>query len=58
VISEHNVSIAARFDSGYNFLEMFGLAGGMPTRVSLPHKQLPHVLTALGVSRADQSPYL
>ncbi len=54
VIDEHNVSVAARFDSGFNFLELFGLAGGMPTRVSMPHKQLPHILTALGVSAADQ----
>lgn len=54
VIDQHNVSVAARFDSGLNFLELFGLAGGMPTRVSLPHRQLPHVLTRLGVSPSDQ----
>jgi hypothetical protein len=54
VIDKHNVSVAARCDSGFNFLEMFKLAGGMPTRVSLPHKQLPQILTALGVSNADQ----
>lgn len=58
VIDQHNVTVAARFDSGYNFLEMLGLAGGMPTRVSLSHKQLGHLLGALGVSRADQSPYV
>jgi hypothetical protein len=52
------VSVAARFDSGYNFLELFGLAGGMPTRVSLSHKQLPQILTALGVSKADQAQVL
>ncbi|HEX2733780.1 MAG TPA: hypothetical protein VHM70_19355 [Polyangiaceae bacterium] len=58
VIDVHNVSVAARFDSGFNFLELFGLTGGMPTRVSLPHKHLPQILTALGVSHADQSMYL
>jgi hypothetical protein len=55
VIDTNNVSVAARFDSGYNFLELFGLAGGMPTRVSLPHRQLPQILTALGVSKTDQA---
>lgn len=54
VIDAHNVSVAARFDSGFNFLELFGLAGGMPTRVSLPHKQLPRVLSALGISKSEQ----
>lgn len=54
VIDVHNVTVAARFDSGLNFLDLFGLAGGMPTRVSLPHRRLPHVLSALGISKSDQ----
>ncbi len=54
VIDVHNVTVAARFDSGYNFLRLFGLSGGMPTRVSLPHRKLPQILSALGVSNADQ----
>ncbi len=58
VIDAHNVTVAARFDSGYNFLELFGLSGGMPTRVSLPHKRLSHVLTALGLSASDQQTIL
>lgn len=58
VIDEHNISVAARFDSGLNFLEMFGLQGGMPTRVSVPHKQLRRVLTALGVDPADQAAFI
>lgn len=58
VVDEHNVAVAARFDSGLNFLEMFGLKGGMPTRVSVPHKQLRRVLTALGVDPADQATFL
>jgi hypothetical protein len=49
VVDEKNVSIAAAFDSGLNFLELFGLTGGMPTRVSLPRTQLDHVLARLSV---------
>jgi hypothetical protein len=49
VVDRDNVSIAARFDSGKNFVELLGLGGGMPTRVSVPRSRLPEVLTALGV---------
>lgn len=58
VIDEHNVNVAAAFDSGLNFVKLLGLAGGMPTRVSLPHKQLARVLSLLGVPRDDQEPFL
>jgi hypothetical protein len=58
VIDQHNVTVAARFDSGYNFLTLFGLSGGMPTRVSLPHRHLPQMLTALGVPRGEQSQFV
>jgi hypothetical protein len=47
VHDENTVAVAARFDSGINLLDMFGLTGGMPTRVSLQAKQLPEVLEAL-----------
>ena len=53
VIDRDNVSVAARFDSGKNFVELFGLGAGMPTRVSVPRPQLPRVLKALGVSPHD-----
>ncbi len=46
---ETTVTCAARFDSGVNLLETLGLEGGMPTRVSLPRKQLASVLERLGV---------
>ena len=49
VVDRDTVNVAARFDSGINFLELFDLPGGMPTRVSLPRKQLRAVLSALGV---------
>jgi hypothetical protein len=49
VLDKNNVSVAARFDSGINFIELLGLEGGMPTRVSLPRKRLGDVLTRLNV---------
>lgn len=49
VHDETTVTCAARFDSGVNLLETFGLEGGMPTRVSLPKKELGSVLARLGV---------
>jgi len=52
VIDTDNVSIAARFDSGFNFVELLGLGGGMPTRVSVPRSRAVHALRALGVSDA------
>lgn len=53
VLDRNNVSIAARFDSGLNFVEAFGMGGGMPTRVSLPRSRLEEVLRALGVDPAS-----
>jgi hypothetical protein len=49
VIDADNVSVAAQFDSGYNFVELLGLGGGMPTRVSLPRSKTADVLRALGI---------
>ncbi|GAB5544938.1 MAG: hypothetical protein RLO52_11515 [Sandaracinaceae bacterium] len=49
VHDKSTVTAAARFDSGVNLLDLFGLEGGMPTRVSVPKKRLPKVLEALGV---------
>jgi hypothetical protein len=49
LVERDSVSVAAGFDSGLNFIKLFGLAGGMPTRVSVPRAQLPQVLSALGV---------
>jgi hypothetical protein len=50
VLDQHNVSVAARFDSGLNFVELLGLTGGMPTRVSVPRKRAREVLEKLGVA--------
>jgi hypothetical protein len=49
VVDRENVSIAARFDSGLNFVELLELGGGMPTRVSVPRSHLGAVLAALQV---------
>ncbi|HEY5956441.1 MAG TPA: hypothetical protein VIV60_07815 [Polyangiaceae bacterium] len=48
VIDRDTVSVAARFDSGLNFLQMFDVSGGMPTRISLPKSRLSSILSALG----------
>ncbi|MEO7038347.1 MAG: hypothetical protein ABI548_30535 [Polyangiaceae bacterium] len=52
VVDRDNVSIAARFDSGLNFVTLLNLGGGMPTRVSVPRTRLPEVMRALGVDPA------
>jgi hypothetical protein len=49
VVDDFNVTLAAPFDSGVNFLEILGLDGGMPTRVSVGRGQLDEVLDKLAV---------
>jgi hypothetical protein len=58
VVDEGSVSVAAAFDSGRDFLKLFGLSGGMPTRVSLPKKRLPQVLKLLEVDDYLAARYL
>jgi hypothetical protein len=53
VVDKDNVSIAARFDSGLNFLQLFELEGGMPTRVSLPRNRHDDALRRLGVDPGE-----
>jgi hypothetical protein len=36
-----------------NFLELLGLSGGMPTRVSVPRSRLHDVFGALGISASE-----
>jgi hypothetical protein len=47
VVDSGNVSIAAAFDSGLNFVELLELGGGMPTRVNVPNKRLDEALTKI-----------
>jgi hypothetical protein len=53
VIDGDSVTFAAGFDSGVNFLERFGISGGMPTRVSIQRSKLGGALMALGVRPED-----
>jgi hypothetical protein len=57
VIDGNTVSVAARFDSGLDFLKLLGLAGGMPTRVSVPRARLSQVFDALGVDPSALEAY-
>jgi hypothetical protein len=47
VLDETTVTAAARFDSGIDLVALLGLEGGMPTRVSVPAKQVRSVLKKL-----------
>ena len=42
-----SLSIAADFESGLDFVKLFELGGGMPTRVSIPESRLEEVLAKL-----------
>jgi len=53
VVDLDTATLAARFDSGMNFLAAVGLSGGMPTLVSIPKKRLLESLPRLGVAQAD-----
>lgn len=53
VVDRDTVSIAAAFDSGRDFVTLLGLGGGMPTRVSVPRRDLGRALALLGVARDD-----
>lgn len=54
VIDNGNVSIAAPFDSGLNFVELLELGGGMPTRVSIPRKRLDEALEKIAALLASK----
>ena len=53
VVDRDTVTVAARFDSGLDFLKLLGLSGGMPTRVSVARTRLGELLDRLGVKRGD-----
>jgi hypothetical protein len=48
VLDEQALTVAARFDSGVDLLQLLGLDGGMPTVVSVAPSQLEEVLKKLG----------
>lgn len=41
------LTIAAPFDSGWDFVELFGIGGGMPTRVTIPEQRLDVVIARI-----------
>jgi hypothetical protein len=49
-----SLSVAADFDSGLDFVKLFDLGGGMPTRVSVPEARRDEVLTKLAQTTADR----
>lgn len=53
VLDGDSATFAARFDSGINFLTLFGISGGMPTVVSIQRSRLGPALAALGVPDSD-----
>jgi hypothetical protein len=53
LVDGDNLTLAAPFDSGINFLSALGLSGGMPTLVSVHKDRLPEALDRLGVPKSD-----
>lgn len=51
-----SLSIAADFESGLDFVKLFDLGGGMPTRVSVPEGRLDEVMRKLGEATAHLPP--
>jgi hypothetical protein len=50
-----SLSIAADFESGFDFVAMFKLGGGMPTRVSIPEARHAEVMTKLAAETARRA---
>ncbi len=50
LVDKDTLSLAAGFDSGFNFLDLLGLSGGMPTLVSVERARLTEALTRLGLA--------
>lgn len=44
------LTIAAPFDSGWDFVSMFELGGGMPTRVTIPEQKLDDVIAKINAA--------
>lgn len=49
-----SLSVAADFDSGLDFVKLFDLGGGMPTRVSVPEARRDEVLTKLAQTTSER----
>ena len=53
LVDRDTLTFAAPFESGLNFLALFGLSGGMPTLVSLHTNRLEPAFEALGVADSE-----
>ena len=49
-----SLTIAADFESGLDFVKLFDLGGGMPTRVTLPEARYGEVMAKLAAEIARQ----
>jgi len=50
-----SISVAADFESGFDFVGMLDLGGGMPTRVSVPEARLGEVMTKVKAAVAARA---
>jgi hypothetical protein len=50
------LAIAADFESGFDFVRLFQLGGGMPTRVSIPEGRYNEVMSKLAAETARRRP--
>jgi hypothetical protein len=46
------LTIAAPFDSGWDFVDLFAIGGGMPTRVTIPEQRLDDVIAKINDAAA------
>jgi len=53
VVDLDTMTLAARYGSGVNFLEILGLSGGMPTLVSVPKARQVEAFSKLGVAEGE-----
>jgi hypothetical protein len=51
-----SLTIAADFESGFDFVRMFNLGGGMPTRVTVPEARYTEVMAKLAAATAQRAP--
>jgi len=47
-----SLAIAADFESGLDFVKMFDLGGGMPTRVTIPEARRTEIMAKLAAAVA------
>jgi hypothetical protein len=50
-----SLTIAADFESGFDFVKMFNLGGGMPTRVTVPEARYAEVISKVGAETARRA---